>query len=553
MERSWKPWVIGVGAVLLFFAYAWFPLMTGGIWNAPDETAAAFFVGQIPLLGGAYNVEAPYAELGGLVHPRSMFVAGGDLLPGMWLGLPWLLTLFGLFTNGSVVALELLIAAAAVATVFAWKGIVAKLFDHHGVGWTAAFLLAVHPGWWYFTARGLHPNVLFTALLIFGVYAWFVASPKLVPKHTMLWRDLMLFLGGLSFGFALFVRTNEAMWVVPLLFAVAWYRRKQPFKEHLLAVLGVLVPIGLMLLTNLSVYGHVLRTGYTTASDPVPVEVSEQIESVGFTNPVLQQLFPFGVHEMNVVRNVTDFHVVFFALWTAFSVFGLFLLGLQWVYMRPERKRMFARVLVGAGLVSLYLFLVYGSWNLSDNPDPNAVTIGTSYIRYWLPVSVVMTAFAAFAVIHGAARRSTDTMRQVVIGIWLVAFGFTGYVQTLYGKDEGLLFVKENLDLFRSQQERVLDLTGPKDLIIVDRSDKILFPHRSVRYALRSETTYANLPAMMDATELQDARLYYLGVTLPEDDLTHLREVRLDPVGLDIRHIQEIDLLTLYQITRSDD
>ncbi len=555
LSKKNKRWLVAsLFAAVLFFAYAAFPLSIQGIWNAPDETAAAWAVGKLPLLTGDYSQPAAYAEeLGGLVHPRSMLVHQGQLVPAMWLGLPWLLNLFGALTGDHVETIELLVVAISVLAVFSWKSIVTKLFENPTVGWIAAFVLAVHPGWWYFTARGFHPNVVFVSFLIFGVLAWYVAAAHKPPKRALLWRDLMLFLGGVSFGMALFVRTNEAVWVVPLLFLVAWYQRRKPFKEHLLAVLGVALPLLLMLNLHGTVYGDVFLTGYTIGGDPVPVEVSTTVESVGFSNPLLAQLFPFGIHEMNVLQNVTSFHVVFFALWTAFTVFGLLMLALEWRTLRPDQKQRYRRLLWLSALVSAYLFIVYGSWNISDNPDPSAVTIGTSYIRYWLPITLAMTALVGYAIVRGVSYRYSATMRQVVIGIWLVAFGYAGFAQTVFGRDEGLAFVHQNLLEFQTQRDQVLALTDETDVIIVDRSDKILFPNRDIVYPLRNETTYANLLAMKQATDERNAELYYLGIALPESDLLHLSDTRLGPQGLHIVAVKEIDLLTLYRFVYSGD
>lgn len=544
LKKKTKHWlIVSLCAVALFFAYAVFPLSIQGIWNAPDETAAAWTVGKLPLLTGEYNQPAAYAEeLGGLVHPRSMLVHNQQLVPAMWLGLPWLLNAFGRLTGNHVETLELIVVLISVLAVFSWKQIVTKLFENPTVGWIAAFVLAVHPGWWYFTARGFHPNVLFVSLLIFGVLAWYVGASHRPPKRAVLWRDLMLFLGGLSFGMAIFVRTNEAIWIVPLLLLVAWYQRRKPFKDHLLAVLGVAIPLLLMLNLQAMVYGDTFLTGYTIGGDPVPVEVTEHVERVGFSSPLLAQLFPFGIHEMNVLQNVTSFHVVFFALWTAFTVFGLFMLGLEWRTLRADKRQLYKRLLWLTAIVSAYLFVVYGSWNISDNPDPSAVTIGTSYIRYWLPISLAMTALVGYAIVRGVSYRYSETMRQVVIGIWLVAFGYAGFAQAVYGRDEGLAFVHQNLLTFQAQQERVLEVTSFKDteVIIVDRADKIFFPHRQVVYPLRSQTTYEALPAMIDAAR-GEGGVYYFGVKLPEEDLDHLREVELEPRGVDIVHVSDIE------------
>ena len=40
-------------------------------------------------------------------------------------------------------------------------------------------------------------------------------------------------------------------------------------------------------------------------------------------------------------------------------------------------------------VVSAWLLVVYGSWWFSDNPDPTAITLGSSYVRYFLPLYIL--------------------------------------------------------------------------------------------------------------------------------------------------------------------
>ncbi|MEK7108277.1 MAG: hypothetical protein AAB898_01260 [Patescibacteria group bacterium] len=551
--------MILTGAVTLFFAYAWFPLATAGFYNAPDELAAAYFAQRISLFGGDNDQPAAYAdELGGLVHPRSTIVAGGELVPGMWLGLPWVLGFVKMMTRLPIHVVVLVVPLLSVLAVLAWQKIVAKLFHDPRIGWFAALALAMHPGWWYFTSRGLHPNALFVSLLIFGAFFWYVASAYRPPQRAHLWRQLMIVLGGLSFGFAIFTRTNELIWIAPLLLSVAWRCRRKPVADHVLAIVGVAVPIVFMLLLNASLYGHPLRTGYTVASDPIPVETSLCPEvfsadgcpaPTGFENKFLAALFPFGLHEMNIFRNVLDFHVAFFVLWSAFAVFGLIALVVRWPSLPMDMRRGLRRALVVSALISAYLFSVYGSWNIHDNPDPNAVTIGTSYIRYWLPISVAMTASAGALLVWGVGEKKSKRSRAIILGVWVAAF-VVGGTTAMFGEDEGLVYARQAIVESRTQREWVLERTQANDLIIVDRSDKFLFPDRNVVYPLRSKTTYAALPLMVNATGKQNAAVYYFGVTLPDTDLEHLRQTRLAPNGLAVEVVGTIDILTLYRISQ---
>ena len=134
--------------------------------------------------------------------------------------------------------------------------------------------------------------------------------------------------------------------------------------------------------------------------------------------------------------------------------------------------------------------------------------------------------------------------------IWAIAFVFIGMRLTILGMGEGLLLVKYNLDGYNNERETVIELTNENDIIIVDRSDKILFPHRNVIVPLRSETTYSALPLIIDTVEQNSASLYYYGMTLPEEDIVYLQETRLEPFGLKMEEKEEINNKTLYKIFR---
>ncbi|MBI2476867.1 hypothetical protein HYV72_01710, partial [Candidatus Uhrbacteria bacterium] len=131
--------VLICGAAALFFGYAWLMLSVPGEWNSPDEAAVAY------LAEFGLKTQAPYAELGNLVHPRSLIVVQGFFVPSSWLGLPWLLRALFQLTHLPVATLALLIPALAVAAVFAW-GYAVRMWTRSALaGGIAAFLLGVHP------------------------------------------------------------------------------------------------------------------------------------------------------------------------------------------------------------------------------------------------------------------------------------------------------------------------------------------------------------------------------------------------------------------------
>jgi hypothetical protein len=81
-------------------------------------------------------------------------------------------------------------------------------------------------------------------------------------------------------------------------------------------------------------------------------------------------------------------------------------------------------------------------------------------------------------------------------------------------------------------------------VLIMDRSDKYLVDyHQHLLVPLREPSTYAALPAL---AARGPESLYYFGLTLPPQDIAHLKEVILQPQGLDITPVRTIEDETLY-------
>ena len=81
-------------------------------------------------------------------------------------------------------------------------------------------------------------------------------------------------------------------------------------------------------------------------------------------------------------------------------------------------------------------------------------------------------------------------------------------------------------------------------MIIVDRADKIFFPHR-VMYPLRSQQTYSLMPIAVE-----NVPVYYYGITFPEKDIEYLNTKKLKELGLQIEHMQTFDEESLYRISK---
>ncbi|MBI2476851.1 hypothetical protein HYV72_01625 [Candidatus Uhrbacteria bacterium] len=382
------------------------------------------------------------------------------------------------------------------------------------------------------------------SLLIFAFALWthwIHATQK--RSHS----DVALFLVGLFVGAALFVRLNEVLWVAPVFAMGAWMVARKRAWHVVPMLFGLVAPLVLMSTLNFSLYGSPFASGYHAPVDAIPgIVVTPSVVTPTYMT-ILNAVLPFGFHEMNIVRNVWHFHAAFFWGWTALFLVGAIVFLREWIAgrARPAHKALCATGVV----VSAYLLILYGSWQFHDNPDPSVISIGTSYIRYWLPVTVFMTGVAAYG-FSRILERYSRTARATVVGCLAVLFLALSMSATVFGQYEGLIAMRNSLARDAKERTWLLEHTSANDLVVVDRADKYLFPERSVIVPLRDALTYAMLQTAYDAARRKDARLWYFGLTLPEVDVAFLQTTRLDPLGLMIGDAATLRDKTLYLLTR---
>ncbi len=536
--------VLGVASII-FFVATMILSTVGPIYDSPDETANAYFTNLFADQGRLYQYEPLNAVLGDVLYPRSVVSVDGRLLPGSFLGLP---VLYGLLLRVfSSAALPFLTPLIATLALFAWYGTIRALFDRR-VALVSALLLAAHPAWTYYTARGLLHNVLFTSLLIFA--AWFLVARPFAwlrrVRQALLPDGMDAMCAGLAIGLALFVRSSELFWIAGAGLVAAFFLRKMVARRHLvLLCLSILLALTPMFFLNRSLYGSPIATGYTVTDGSE--EVSYQTATPSSIDQLSAQaasfVLPFGIHPRTMWRHFMDYGIGMF-WWIAF----LAAIGIPLAFPHPSdrgerRQARWAYLFVFAG-VSAWLVLFYGSWNVHDNPDPGAITIGNSYIRYWLPAFVMTTPFAALTLIKLCERPLTTFARRAAATMLAIVVLFLGVRVAFFSPGDGLVPERNILTAYAAVRSSVFAQTEPDAVIIVDRSDKLFFPDRLVRYPLRDEATYALMPRLALRVPL-----YYYGITFPETDMTYLNTRKLKDLGLFITLLQTYDQESLYRIS----
>lgn len=477
-------------------------------WNSPDETANAFWADRVRTYQPLMVAEPLNQLVGNAIHLRSDNVrADGQIVPGGFWGLSLWYGLLGRLFGWWV--MQWLTPILAILAAWCSYGLVRRLWNRQ-VAIVSVALLLLCPAWWYYAARGWLPNVAFVSLLIIAAWWWLAQLPAWSNPNK---RLLRAGLGALCLGIAITIRPAELPWLIVALIAGGIAARRH-WRWLELGVVGVvgLVMAAAWLGINQQLYGSSLATGYQDLTTTVSPSLWSRLSTV---------LLPFGVHIRPALRQVWHYggQLLWWYGWPI--MIGVVVAGVM-AWRRRQRRCLIA---VGGWLVLAgWLTVVYGSWNIQDNISGH-ITIGTSYLRYWLPAIVTGIPFFAWLIvelIQKLPKRSHATFVGVLFGV-LAALSVQA---TLYA-EEGLLPTNQAISGYRfiSQQAPI----ESEAVIISDRSDKIFWPQWRVATYLGDETVFGRLGASVKTTPIY----YYSHNELTVENLDRLNS-QLTPFGMHV-------------------
>lgn len=527
-----KTHVVWIVSTILFFVGTLVLTHFVRLFISPDETANAFFAQAFAHTGSFRVYDAMNQLYGGVLHPRSIVTDGAFLLPGSFVGLVFLYG--GISFMFGAWSLTFITPVLVVFASLAWNQILQRWFTKR-IAFISSLLFLFHPAIWYYSARGLMPNVLFVCCVVFSI--WFLlrlTPPAKEGKGEVSSWFLSLF-AGLFLGLALFVRLSEMYWLAPLFLFILFLERKQlSLRRSILFVFGFALPMCLLLLLNVKTYNNPFTFGYSFVSSTQHMIATTTPQEV--TEEKLAWLLPFGFHPRGIFWHTLDYLLVLFWWLTIPALCSLPLV------LREKKQKIYTIVTI---IIAAWLCIWYGSWLLHDNPDPTQITIANSYVRYWLPIFVLSTPFIAMSLQWVADR--TDSKKHawhILVSLMLLVLALNVRIVFLEGQD-ALVHVVSTLQQSEQIRDQIFKIVPENGVIITDRSDKIFFPGRHVMVPLRSEQTYAAIPKMIDQTPV-----YYYGITLPATDLDYLNQQMFAPVGLEIVFIQSFGVESLYHMQR---
>lgn len=464
--------ILSALAVIFFFIYSFLLFGNSGHhFTWPDETANYFFIKNYTA-NSSFSVDEPLNKIAGnLVRPRSFNVYQYNLVPGSFLGM---LIIYGLI--GKIAGIGLISyltpLLAALAGLFFYK-IILKVFDDK-IAFISTLLFFINPSWWYYANFAMLPNIAFIALFIIGFY-FLVCLDKDKKQNNY----LLIFLGALFIALALTIRTNEFLWVALVLglLLMAYYQKIKWQYALIFVLTGVIIFLPTFYY-NHQTYGNFLSFGYLRLEngDALVSQLPTEFKTTGsnFINFVKFIVLPFGFHPKIMVLNFYNYFIKLF--WWLFiaALFG------SWIFLKKYHDKQHAVYFLIGFCISLYLLTYYGSWVLEDTMTVKLNKIGISYVRYFLPLYILILPLIAIFFRYFINFWKNNKIK-IAVALFLIVstVGFTMHILYFAGEDN-LIKIKQNIKDYNQINQRIINLTEDKAVIISQRSDKIFFPERKV-------------------------------------------------------------------------
>ena len=482
--RNRKIYVLLIIGLFFVYIYGWLYRVPEHKFTSPDETSNYFYIQQFANQN-KLSIDEPLNVIAqNVIHPRSMNVVNGTIVPGSFLGMILIYGSIAKIAGMSVV--PLLTPLFGVAGIVFFYLLLRKIFSER-VAFVSAVLVFVNPVFWYYASRGLFHAVLFISLCIAGIYFFMHAIHS---GHTRKTRIALFAVSGLLIGLSLITRTSECTWVFFVLLGL-WLSHFKKIRYAEIALFGFMVCVTFIPIFyyNNQLYGSVFTFSYTAGAATGSIEA---VEGVSTGQRIFDMFFPFGVnigHAAHmafryVILAMPWFSILLIALliWTTKNAFlnrlkKIFASVASRTMNVPLSERVYVYCFI---FVAVWLILYYGSFVFSEFRETNRIILGSSYLRYWLPLYVFATPLIVKGMFRLRELWEAPRVQKIVSIFFVVIFLLLPMVWVINDPLYGLMATKKNTEDSIALSRSVMEVTHPGAVIIAGNADKVFFPERRV-------------------------------------------------------------------------
>jgi hypothetical protein len=411
-----------VCACIFFLVYSYVACSTS-TFRYPDDRVNYFFANLYSQTGELTYSEDLNEVAYGTIHPEGTVYIDGKVVSSKFLGFPVISGTAGILSPEIIRFLTPLLAI--IGAIFLYL-LLRDLFSKK-IALLSFCLLFILPPYWFWGTLTMMENVASCVMLIISVRYFF----KLINTNKL----SHYILAPLFFGLALFMRPDYIFIAIPLFMVLLWNIKKLKKIYVILSVFSFLVAVGPFFILNNALYGSPLSTGIHASAN-----ITEGIWAPSFS---VSNLFENSV-------NLVDLTPL------------LFLCGFIGI-LYCAKRRIQLHYIAFSVLCTIIIALYYLGGVVSYT------TIRSSYVRYFLPISVLFLPFATYFIL---------SFKRKIFSIMLIF----GIIVT-----SALIVVPEvntNLEVNESYAIRgseIVDATEPEAVIFLDYWDGVaIFPERRV-------------------------------------------------------------------------
>lgn len=443
------------------------------IFNWPDSNANYFFSQLFAESFHFFQFEPLNLLTDNLLHTRSINVVAANLVPMTWL---WSLIIFALPSFLGPLSVLFLTPVLAAISVILFYRLVTHIFASDALAFLSAALLAFFAPWLFFANEVMLPNVLFITCLLSALYLFSRCDARQV-KNT----NKTFILASVFFCLALMMRLNELLWLFILLGFLGYYFYAYLTRKKILIFFIVaFIFVGLTLLLNKLTYGAYLAFGYLNLqTSTLPTEfVQENFNLLKFWQFLI---LPFGWQTKVFLSNI--YHYLFLLIWP-YYIFAAIAL---WSIFKNKNLsfKIWSRYLLLSFVLSLVILIYYANWELADPMVKSYNGISISYVRYFLPIYILILPFVALGILSVADYladkfKKCKKIKLVSSLVLVLCLSIFSLRLAFFAPNDGLLKTKDNILVYYQQFQAVKNIVPASSVLLTDRSDKIFFPYFAV-------------------------------------------------------------------------
>lgn len=517
--------------IFFIFIYSWLYQGSNGKFSSPDETAN-FYFSSLFTNETQLKYEQPFYDITNLVKPRSTSVINGYVVPGSFVGLPMVYGLIGkIFGKGIILFLTPFFAVVGVIYFY----LLIKRIFNKSIAFSSCLVLFFIPPYFLYAARGMFHNVFFVDMVIISLYFLILLLEK-NKKYKKDIKKIYSLLSGIFLSVALLTRTSEIIWLV-LVYLIIYlvYRKKIKQKYLVIWAIPLILSLILFLVVNQQVYGDVFNFSksniITNSGQSNETELSHQ----NLLSKMWGYFLPFGFNEEILIFSLKNYILLIFPWFSLLLFIGLFYVvknllirflsyfikGIYQLEQKIDKKLSLYSYIYF--IVFIWLIFYYGSYALNEYIDNQELILGSSYLRYWLPLYVFGLPLVFYGLNKILSILKNKYFRQLIIFTALIAICLTSFVYVLTDSLHGLIITRDYNVASNNLSTTLRSHISANSIIISGDADKIFFPEMNVIYKLTGDKREKSniINALLKQTDI-----YYYYNPLDVDSVDTLSQLK---------------------------